>query len=1133
MKFTGERFLPFNNLLEDEIGYEHLHRYYAAANLVKNKHVLDIACGEGYGSEILAAFASEITGVDIDEESIKLAIEKYTIKNKNLHFKCGSATAIPFNNATFDVVISFETIEHLDENSQELFLKEIKRVLIPGGILIMSTPDKKIYSDRYSSENKFHIHEFYKIEFINFIKNHFTNTSFFEQGYEVVSIINNANNTYNQSISIFNINYENSIVERKYLIAIASDDILSNDINSFSSVIPKVDKDFLTLTDRLIVMNKEIEDLGKWGHSLDKNLVEEQSRNNLLNNKIEDIIQKLNNINTNEKKYLTLEESITQLQSNIKNLNNQSDIEKAGTLKVLETQKESIAQLQSNIKNLNEQSDITKAENLEVLEKHKVNLLEETHIFSQKLIEKELLIDNLNKKVHVLHQENNVTKERLKEIYNSDGWGLLSKYYNIKGKLLPENSIRYKQIKNIFNYIGKKNIAKNTSDYSIPSFNDTPIFSPEVYAITLKNLVLPFYDFPTVSIIIPAYNAWEMNHQCIQSIIKNTQGVAYEVLLADDTSTDDTKNCTDFIENLIHIKNKTNLGFLNNCNNASKFAKGKYILFLNNDTQVNSNWLAPLVNLIESDEKIGMVGSKLIYPDGKLQEAGGIIWNDASGWNYGHKQDPTLPEFNYVKEVDYISGASILIKKDLWLKAGGFDERYSPAYFEDTDFAFTIRSMGYKVLYQPLSEVIHFEGYSHGTEIIIEGSQKNIKSYQEINKQKFYEKWQKTLIKEHLPNAQNVFNARDKSINKKTVLIVDHYVPHYDKDAGSKTTFQYIKLFTLLGLNVKFIGDNFFKHEPYTTELQQMGVEVLYGSWYNENWQQWVKENCKHFDYVYLNRPHISIKYIDFIKEYTNAKILYYGHDLHFLREEMQYKVEKDPKLLISAAKWKTIELSLFKKSDVILTPSINETEIISGLDTGFNVETILMNFFSSPAIPVTNFSTRNNIVFVGGFNHTPNVDAIKWFCDNVWPLVIKKLPLVKFIIVGSNPPEFIKELQSSNIEVKGYVSETELKATYDAAKIAVIPLRYGAGVKGKTVEAMYNGLPLVSTSFGLEGMPGKIKDFIPEKEDAAAFADEIIRLYDDINLLTDLSLMQTNYINEFFTQDAAEIKMRKILDLT
>ena len=127
-------------------------------------------------------------------------------------------------------------------------------------------------------------------------------------------------------------------------------------------------------------------------------------------------------------------------------------------------------------------------------------------------------------------------------------------------------------------------------------------------------------------------------------------------------------------------------------------------MFLNNDTQVQPDWLSSLVDLIESDETIGMVGSKLVYPDGRLQEAGGIIWNNASGWNYGHLDDPMKPEYNYVKEVDYISGASLMIRKSLWESIGGFDERYVPAYYEDADLAFEVRKHGYKVVYQPKSD---------------------------------------------------------------------------------------------------------------------------------------------------------------------------------------------------------------------------------------------------------------------------------------------------------------------------------------------------------------------------------------------------------------------------------------------
>ena len=229
--------------------------------------------------------------------------------------------------------------------------------------------------------------------------------------------------------------------------------------------------------------------------------------------------------------------------------------------------------------------------------------------------------------------------------------------------------------------------------------------------------------------------------------------------------------------------------FYFNCNNAAKHAKGKYILFLNNDTQVQDNWLSPLIELIESDDKIGMVGSKLIYPDGMLQEAGGILWKDGSAWNYGNRKNPSDPEYNYVKEADYISGAAIMIRRKLWNKIGGFDKDFAPAYYEDTDLAFEVRKHGYKVMYQPLSMVVHFEGVSNGTDI--ENGQKQ---YQQVNCQKFYDKWKNVLESEHEPNGINVFLAKDRSIRKKHILVVDHYVPHHDQDAGGKCTYMYLKL---------------------------------------------------------------------------------------------------------------------------------------------------------------------------------------------------------------------------------------------------------------------------------------------------------------------------------------------------
>ena len=620
-----------------------------------------------------------------------------------------------------------------------------------------------------------------------------------------------------------------------------------------------------------------------------------------------------------------------------------------------------------------------------------------------------------------------------------------------------------------------------------------------------------------------------MNYRCITSIILNSLHVSYEIILADDCSTDKTKDCKSFFENIKHVPTETNLGFLKNCNNAARHAKGKYIVFLNNDTIVLKDWLSPMFDLVEQDEKIGMTGSMLIYPNGKLQEAGGIIWSDGSAWNYGRCANPQDPQYNYVREVDYISGASILIRKNLWEKIGGFDERYSPAYCEDSDLALTVKNLGYKVVYQPFSKVIHFEGVSHGKDTKAVNS---VKAYQDLNNKKLFEKWEVVLKNSHLPNGVNVFKARDKSMNKRTILVIDHYVPTPDKDAGSVTTFKYIELFISMGLSVKFWGDNFINSEPYTAALQKMGVEVLFGKKFRHKWKEWVVDNRANIDYVYLNRPNISIKYIEFFKKNTKSKILYYGHDLHFLREQRRFEIEKDQQILHRVTTSLIMEKFIFSQADVVLTPNIDEQQIIKKIESSANAEVILPFFYNNRSVQVNNFKERKHILFVGGFSHSPNIDAVEWFVKEVFPEIKRKIQDVQFIVVGSNPTDNIKKLATDQIKILGYQTDEELKAIYNNIKIVVVPLRYGAGVKGKTIESMHKGIPLISTSIGVEGIP-PVDSFIPVYDDAVSFADNVISLYSNEEKYYQQSEAQANYINNNFTEDVAKKIMSKILAIT
>jgi len=1200
MEFTGERFVPLDSLFDDEIAFEHLHRYHTVSEIVKDKIVLDIASGEGYGTALLAKYAEKVFGVDIDTATVEHAQKKYAGIG-NIEFIIGSADNIPLPDHSIDVVISYETIEHLDEPTQEKFLHEIKRVLKKGGKLVISTPDKINYSDRYAHTNEFHLKEFTSEEFFDFLKSYFGHIIPYLQGYEIVGAITESEPKKVVSLRVTDWKRSTRPFSRKYLISICSDKPFPKNPD-FSSVVFQVNKDFMQMTDRIVEMEAHILELGAWGRRLDKEIIEKdktietqqkmlidqsnslsqltvlkdnlkEERKRLLQNESyiqselqkkldtiistlaenkykEEVISRLETDLLNKKIILEETEKSLILESELRKQSDQELLNKEGIIinqekeievkdSLLKKQSDKIFELEIDLQNqskvifeLRENNKIMQAENRKLITDRN-GFKNEIEKLTKQLNDSKGITDEQNRKIHLLYHELDAMNDRLSEIYGSEGWKLLKMYFTIKGKLLPETSNRYKILKKAVNKIrGKKDPYALPSKSSKPAIQSSKkiLSQPEADIIseTKKDydvIEFPFYDYPLASIVMPAYNGWQLTYNCLKSIKENTLGISYEIIIGDDASTDETKEIKRYIRNIVVVRNEKNLEFLHNCNNAATYAKGKYILFLNNDTEVRPNWLSSMADLMEKDEKIGMVGSKLIYPDGRLQEAGAIVWRDASGWNFGHNQDPDAPEFNYVKEVDYISGASIIIRTHLWKEIGGFDKRYTPAYCEDSDLAFEVRKHGYKVVYQPLSEVIHYEGYTHGTDNN-EGIKGNeIKAYQKLNNQKFKEKWKSILEKEHFPNGEKVFWARDKSSKKKTILVVDHYVPHFDRDAGSRSTYQLLQLLVEMNYNVKFIGDNFFRHEPYTTILQQMGVEVLYGPWCMNNWKKWVTDNKEMLDYVYLNRPHISVKYIDFIKENTNAKIIYFGHDLHYVRELSQYEIEKDPLLLVSSREWKITEMKLSQKADIVLTLSEKEKDLAEKeLDAK---KVILMPIFYYQHIkpPVLDFRHRRDILFIGGFKHKPNVDAVLWFCREIWPLITAQNNDINFIVAGSDPPQDILGLGSKNIIVKGYVTDEELEILYASVKLVVIPLRYGAGVKGKIIEAMYQGVPVITTHFGIEGL-SNIKDVLQSFDSAEAFSEQVINYYQSNTKLVSMSYSGVEYIKKYYSKE----KMKEVV---
>lgn len=682
--------------------------------------------------------------------------------------------------------------------------------------------------------------------------------------------------------------------------------------------------------------------------------------------------------------------------------------------------------------------------------------------------------------------------------------------------------LSWKRIRNFYRLMTQRQdlvdqVVTNYEDVlnRTPADKVTP--APDYPAESLGDfkLTLPTSDNPTVTVLIPVYNQLDYTLQCLQSIAENPPAVPIEVVVADDCSNDATEQVLAGIKGLRVVRHPENLKFLLSVNRAVDFCRGDYIFLLNNDTVVKPGWLDTLVQVFDEKPDAGIVGSKLVYPDGRLQEAGGIVWQDGSAWNFGRLQDAEAPEYNYLRETDYISGAAIMFPRQLFLDLGKFDEQLVPAYYEDTDLAFKMREVGRKVYYQPESVVVHFEGISHGTD-----ETAGLKQYQVANFEKFEAKWRHVLA-DHFPNAEQVFVARERAQARTTVLVIDHYVPHFDKDAGSRSTYLYLKLLCEAGCNVKFIGDNFYQHEPYTSVLQKMGIEVLYGNHYYNNWKTWLRENCEHIDVIYLMRPHITEVYIDFINDLPHKpRTIYFGHDLHYLRLERQAELSDDPEVKAEAEFWHKKEFELFDKVDLIYYPSEIEVQEIHRERPDLPVKAIPLYAYENFSDHEVDFSTRSGMLFVGGFNHPPNADGLTWFVESVLPLVIAEKPDICLHVVGSNMPDDIAELAGHHVQVHGFLTDEELDALYRSVRLSIVPLRFGAGIKGKVLEAMDYGVPVVTTHVGAEGIPGA-RDCLMIEEEADHMAATINRVYADDSALADYSEKARIVVQESFSIQA------------
>lgn len=589
---------------------------------------------------------------------------------------------------------------------------------------------------------------------------------------------------------------------------------------------------------------------------------------------------------------------------------------------------------------------------------------------------------------------------------------------------------------------------------------------------------------PRVSIIIAAQHAMAPVVEALRSLSTCPDLASFEIVVVADADVAGVLSelvpaiCVVPAESATDLPTRRQLGVA--------AARGELLVFQTAGTSGAPDWLDALCRAMDDDPTVGQVGSLVVDARGLTVDAGGIAFSDGRTIAFGAGQDPRRPELRTPRDVDFCPGACFAIRAELFSSIGGFDRRFVSDLYADIDLSFAVRARGSRTVLEPDSLVMQH------TDAPGPAADARRRRFAPLDRQVFVTKWHRAIAGNGGPeSAPDIWRGCQRS-RRGMFLICEPDVPEPNRDSGSRRLSALVDAIQDLGFAVYFIAANERELEPYTRDLRRRGVTV-FGS--HADQRRFISEAGSQLQAVMLCRPGVAHKYLEDIFRYCpDTLVLFDTVDLHALRAKRQAKIEGSRTASRLADFVWLQERAAIQAADTTFVVSTVEQQILAEELPEARVE-ILSNVHL-PVVLTPELAARTGMTFVGNFRHQPNLDAAHWFVGAILPLIRAELPDAFVRLVGSHMPPEISLLGGDGVQVVGWAPE--MAPIYLGTRLVVAPLRYGAGVKGKVLEALEHAVPVVATPVAAEGLFVGFDDEVTVRPDAAQFAQACVRLLTD-----------------------------------